>query len=274
MPTFFVCGCRITDCNIVRFGVFGGLIFIFMRKVGLKNCVLCFSLIGNVILFALLVFIGCIKTTFVYSKLERLGITKLDPAQRGDYWCIRGWTNTLEKLHINTNVVFFGNSIICGSNFEEYFPNIGICNLGYPGDNTDGMLLRVNQIKAVNPEKVFVMAGINGLYVQTEQVFAKKYTTLVDSIISAVPKAKIYLQSILPVNPSMNGGKMRNYKAIAQRNEIIREIAKQKGCIYVDLYNLYAVDGIMPAELTRDGVHLFPESYDRWANEIRKYIEE
>ena len=57
--------------------------------------------------------------------------------------------------------------------------------------------------------------------------------------------------------------KIENY------NEIVKKIAEQKGCIYLDLFKLYAVNGIMPAELTLDGVHLFPQSYDRWANEIK-----
>lgn len=245
-----------------------------MKKIGLKKCLLWCSVIGNVLLLALVIFIGCVKTNYIASKLERLGIMKVDPTKRGDYWCIQGWTNTLEKLHLDVDVVFFGNSITRGSSFEKYFPEVSICNLGYPGDNTDGMLLRVNQIKAVNPEKVFVMAGINGLHIQTEQVFTEKYATMVDSIKQAVPDAKIYLQSILPVNPSMKAGKSFNKEKIAKCNEIVRRIAEQKGCVYVDLYRLYAEDGIMPVELTRDGVHLFPESYDRWAEEIRKYIEE
>ena len=172
------------------------------------------------------------------------------------------------------DVVFFGNSITCGSSFEKYFPNVKICNLGYPGDNTDGMLLRTNQIKAVNPEKVFIMAGINGLHIQTEKVFTEKYATMVDSIKLAVPTAKIYLQSILPVNPSMKAGKGISKEKIARCNELVQKIAEQKGCVYIDLYRLYAVDGIMPEELTRDGVHLYPKAYDRWAKEIKKYIEE
>ena len=245
-----------------------------MKKFGLKKCLLWFSVIGNVLLFALVIFIGCVKTNYIASKLEGLGIMKVDPKKRGDYWCIQGWTNTLEKLHLDVDVVFFGNSITKGSSFEKYFPNVSICNLGRPGDTTDGMLLRVNQIKTVHPEKVFVMAGINGLHVQTEEVFAEKYTTMVDSIKQAVPDATIYLQSILPVNPSKKGQKSSLSEKIVNCNEIIRRIAGQKDCVYVDLYRLYAVDGIMPAELTRDGVHLFPESYDRWAEEIRKYIEE
>ena len=245
-----------------------------MKRIGLKKVVLGVSLIGNVLLFAITIFIGCVKTDYINSKLERLGIMKIDPVKRGDYWSIQGWTNTLEKLHLDMDVVFFGNSITRGSCFEKYFPNVKICNLGYPGDNTDGMLLRVKQIKVVNPEKVFVMAGINGLHIQTEEVFTEKYATMVDSIKLAVPTAKIYLQSILPVNPSMKAGKVFSKEKIARCNELVQKIAEEKGCVYIDLYKLYAVDGIMPKELTRDGVHLYPEAYDRWAEEIKKYVEE
>ena len=97
---------------------------------------------------------------------------------------------------------------------------------------------------------------------------------MVDSIKLAVPTAKIYLQSILPVNPSMKAGKSVSKEKIARCNELVQKIAEQKGCVYIDLYRLYAVDGIMPEELTRDGVHLYPKAYDRWAKEIKKYIEE
>ena len=245
-----------------------------MKRIGLKKCMLWISLVGNALLLALVIFVGCIKTNYVPSRLERLGIMKIDPTKRGDYWCIIGWTNTLEKLHLDVDVVFFGNSITRGSSFETYFPDVKICNLGYSGDNTDGMLLRVKQIKVVNPEKVFVMAGINGLHIQSESVFTEKYATMVDSIKQTVPTAKIYLQSILPVNPSMKAGKSFTKEKIARCNELVRKIAEQKGCVYIDLYRLYAVDGIMPEELTRDGVHLYPEAYHRWAEEIRKYIEE
>lgn len=201
---------------------------------------------------------------------------KTDPAKSGDYYCIGGWTNTLEKLHLNVDVVFFGNSITRGSSFEKFFPNVSICNLGYGGDTTVGMTHRAKQIKAVNPEKVFVMEGINGLHIQSESIFTEKYATMVDSIKQAVPEARIYLQSILPINPSMKAGKTFKNKIekIARFNEIVRTIAGEKGCVYVDLYNVYAKDGIMPKELTPDGVHLYPEAYDRWAEEIRKYIEE
>ena len=92
-----------------------------MKRIGLKKLLLWISLIGNVLLLVAIIFIGCVKTNYINSKLERLGIMKIDPVKRGDYWSIQGWTNTLEKLHLDMDVVFFGNSITRGSCFEEYF---------------------------------------------------------------------------------------------------------------------------------------------------------
>lgn len=229
------------------------------------------SLVANVILLVGIYVIG--QKSHFFRKMEiRLGWKEQLPKDRGDYWCILGWTNTLKKLNFDADVVFFGNSITCGSNFQDYFSNIRICNLGYSGDNMDGMMLRIGQIKAVTPEKVFVMAGINGLQNQTEEVFENKYQRMVDSIKSSVPEAVVYLQSILPVNHSMKKG-VASAAKIRKANEIIAKIAARSNCVYVNLWSLYEKDGEMPKELTRDGVHLFPEAYDRWADEIKKYIE-
>ena len=245
------------------------------------NLTLILSLAANVMLLASVYYIGGVKTDFFKRLGIRMGWMQVNsdvieissnPENRGDYWCIRGWTNTLNKLGYDADVVFFGNSITSGGNFQDYFPDIKICNLGYPGDNLDGMMLRIGQVKAVTPEKVFVMAGINGLKHQTEEVFERKYQYLVDSIKSSVPEAGVYLQSILPVNHSMSNVYASSDK-IMKVNNIIAKIASRSGCVYVDLWSLYEKDGEMPKELTRDGVHLFPEAYDRWADEIKRYIE-
>lgn len=240
------------------------------------------SLVANVVLLSGVFYIG-MKTEYFKRIEKRLGFyNKIDeettdceikPEVRCDYWCIQGWTNTLVKLNYDADVVFFGNSITRGGNFQNFFPNEKTCNLGYPGDNLEGMMFRVEQIKAVNPEKVFVMAGINGLQGQAECVFESEYQCLVDSIKNSVPNAEVYLQSILPVNHSMANIYASEDK-IKKANGIIKAIATRSGCVYVDLYSLYEKDGEMPQELTRDGVHLFPEAYERWMEEIREYIEE
>ena len=235
--------------------------------------ILVLSLVANVVLLAGVYFIGGVKTSFFRRIGTRMGICEMNPKDRGDYYCINGWTNTLNKLNYDADVVFFGNSITRGGDFQDYFTDVKTCNLGYPGDNMDGMMLRIGQIKAVNPEKVFVMAGINGLQSQTDNVFETKYQLMVDSIKSILPEAEIYLQSILPVNHDMKSG-LASKDKIQKANEIVAKIAQRSNCVYVDLWALYEKEGEMPQELTRDGVHLFPEAYDRWMEEIRKYIEE
>ena len=96
--------------------------------------------------------------------------------------------------------------------------------MGYPGDKIDGMMRKIETIKAVSPEKVFVMAGINGLRDMELNIFYDKYYLLVDSIKSAVPDANIYLESILPVSSSRTADYGSN-DIIADANKLIK-----KGC--------------------------------------------
>lgn len=222
-------------------------------------------LLGGVIYF---------KTNLVQRIGSRMGLIETKPMDNPNYWCIQGWTNTLEKLGVNFDVVFFGNSITKGSSFHEYFPNTSICNLGFPGDNLDGMMLRVDQIKAVKPQKIFIMAGINGLYLQTLEVFEEKYMRLVKAIKESNPNSALYLQSILPVNNSMAQKYVCSNDKINDANQIIKEIAHINDCIYINVHQLYIKDGEMNASLSRDGVHLLPQSYNAWANLLKPYIEE
>lgn len=231
------------------------------------------SIIFNIILCFLIVYIGYAKTNFFKRVGARLNICHIEDKDRPDYWCIQGWNNTIEKLNLNVDIVFFGNSITRGSSFHNYFKDKSVCNLGYPGDTLDGMLLRVKQIKDLHPKKVFIMAGINGLHWQSQDVFKEKYTKLLSLTTNAVPNSEIYLQSILPVNHKMKPGVASSNKII-EANKIIEELAKDYHCTYIDLYSIYAKDGEMPIELTRDGVHLFPESYEIWAKKIQPFIEQ
>lgn len=78
---------------------------------------------------------------------------------------------------------------------------------------------------------------------------------------------------ILPVNTEMRLGKnTADNKKIIEANKLIGAIARERHCAYVDLHRLYVKNGEMPEALTRDGVHLKSECYDRWAKAIHKYL--
>lgn len=116
-----------------------------------------------------------------------------------------------------------------------------------------------------------MMAGINDLKAMKTNQFAAEYKTLVDSVQTALPHSQLYLQSILPVNDRVYQKYGDNDK-IQSANEIIKQIAVKKGCIYIDLFSLYYRDGMLPQELTIDGVHLHPDAYKRWADAIQQYV--
>ena len=228
------------------------------------------SLLLNVFLIASIIFIGYIKTDFIKRQFVKLGISKIESTKRTDYWCIRGWTNTLDKLNLNVDVVFFGNSITAGSSFHDFFTDKSICNLGYPGDNLTGMMARVQQIQIVKPEKVFVMGGINGLKQMPLNIFETQYRELIVAIKDTVPTAEIYLQSILPVSNAHS--RAASNKKISDCNLIIRDIAKSLGCKYIDLYSLYTKNDEINPDYSRDGVHIKEEHYDKWIEAIRPFI--
>lgn len=206
------------------------------------------------------------------NALVRRGIIERDYSKNPD-WALIGWTNTLQKMHYDCDIAFLGNSITAGSDFQLFFQDKKIVNLGYSGDIIPGMINRIEMVRAVSPEKVFVMAGTNDLAHISIEKYVKRYDALIEAFNKEVPNAKIYIQSVLPVNHEMSSGYATNEK-IRNANAEISRLAKEKGCTFINLYDLYEEGGEMKKELTRDGVHLKPEAYDIWAEAIEKYIYE
>ncbi len=190
-------------------------------------------------------------------------------------YAVDGWNNCLNKMTYDCDVVFFGDSITRGSDFGKYFDGVEICNLGFPGDTLNGMKKRVSMIKAVHPEKVFIMGGINGLRDHNVDVCVQRYSELLDLIEKAVPDVEIYVQSVLPIasykESSWYGGGICKNATIRAFNEKLKELAEEKGHVYIDLYSVYEKDGSLDPDYTSDGLHLGGH-YEPWAEAIREYI--
>jgi len=194
-----------------------------------------------------------------------------DESQQPDYWSVVGWNNTIRKLNYDCDICFFGHSQIAMSDFQNTFPHKKIVNLGYPGDNVDGMLRRVDPLRQLNPEKVFVMCGVNSLGM-ADTTFQKKYHTLVDSVRRTVPHARIYLFNILPERDGDLGEARLNAK-IQSRNKYIAHYASSKGLTCIDLFTPFCdKETKLKAEYSIDGLHIDPDGYTLWASLIEEYI--
>ena len=238
-----------------------------------------FAIRGGVILNILLTLIIVMVTykSGYYKKLYSIvTCSGENPKETPDYWAVRGWANTVKKLDLRVDIAFFGNSITYFSNFDECYKkdSISIINLGYPGDNIEGMISRVDMLKSCNPQKVFLMAGINGLEAQTIEHFKELYTELLDSIQKDLPYSHIYIQSILPVNEALLDRAKGPNSKIVEANAILQQLSENRECTYINLFDLYCEDGQLPKRYTKDGLHLLPEAYEPWADAIDKYIKE
>lgn len=128
-------------------------------------------------------------------------------------------------------------------------------------------------IRAAHTKKIFVMAGTNDIFHISIADFENRYNQLLDMMSDSIPDAKIYLQSILPMNKGMKSDAPTDEK-ICQANKSIQKIAGNRGFNYIDVYSAYVKNGELPAVLTKDGVHLYREFYDRWAKKIEPYVME
>ena len=97
-----------------------------------------------------------------YSEriLIRCGLKEEKAQEPGINYTLISWESSLAQLDYDADIVFLGDSITQMGNFQSYFIDKRIINLGISGDSLCGMTSRVNMISNVKAEKVFLMAGI------------------------------------------------------------------------------------------------------------------
>lgn len=177
--------------------------------------------------------------------------------------CLQAWTNSLRQMNAKADIVFFGDSLTYYGDFTSVFPGKVVCNLGLRGDTIKGMIKRVNQIKFLSPKKVYLMAGLNDVAVYSPTEFGVQYESLILCLKAELPKGKLVIQSLLPVN-CVDFRISCKTRQIKDCNELISLIASRYNLDYLDLFSAYEIEDRLPRELTYDGIHLKPASYDKW----------
>lgn len=182
--------------------------------------------------------------------------------------CIEGWTNSLKQLKLKADIVFFGDSLTYYGDFASVFPDKVVCNLGLRGDSLHGMISRVDQIKCMHPDVVFLMAGINDVSRCSVNEFKGCYRELIQALFGLLPNTNIIVQSLLPVNSSGYVISCDNQSIVACNNQI-RDLAASFNIKFVDLFSEYEIKGELPDYMTVDGIHLRRECYNKWYELIK-----
>lgn len=187
-------------------------------------------------------------------------------------WYTESWNNCLKQMAISADAVFFGDSITFDGDFQSMFPDKMVVNLGVPGNGISELINRANQVALVNPKKVFVLAGINGLKEDSLEYAVAKYKELINTLKEQNPEAEIYVQSVLPVSVDKELSYVTN-DIIMKFNDSVKAMASECRIEYVDLHSVYYKNKQMDPKATRDGIHLKAEAYDRWVKIIKPLME-
>ena len=188
------------------------------------------------------------------------------------------YVQRLEKFKkepiVTGKILFLGNSITEKGNWRKLLKDSTIINRGISGDNTFGVLNRLEDITKRKPSRIFLLIGVNDLSKNIpNEVIIENIFSIVGKIRAASPKTRIFLHSLLPVNPAV-----KDFPISFAKQENILEIngqLKKYGDVfkftYIDLHSQFLdKQNALDVRYTLDGLHLNAAGYQRWVLYLKK----
>ena len=188
-----------------------------------------------------------------------------------------------------SDAALLGDSLTVG--FSDYSINLGgalIC--GYTGVGPDAIVNRsavkssvrgsevaMDVLTAAQPKKLYILLGTNTLTtLGAADRFLAYYGQMLDLLRQALgDDCVIYVQSIPPVRPEAAAEKPGLASDVLRSvNEQLAQLAAQKGCVYLDLWEAMA-DGegnLKEVLAAPDGVHFSAgNGYGAWVTYLRNH---
>ncbi|WP_017306844.1 SGNH/GDSL hydrolase family protein [Spirulina subsalsa] len=173
--------------------------------------------------------------------------------------------------------ILLGDSITLWFSKDYLPPNYTWLNQGISGENTVGLLRRLNLLDTTQPEVIYVMIGINDILRGTgDETILANHRLIVSQLKRSHPRSRIVLQSILPHSAERATWEGRDRllnipnQRIRNLNRQLEAIAKNERIYFLDLYPLFAdTQGNLKMELSTDGLHLNGEGYKIWSTALQ-----
>ena len=175
---------------------------------------------------------------------------------------------------IDDNFVFLGDSITNGYNLDEYYPEYPTVKSGVNGYKTQDILNNMNKMVYIyNPSKVFLLIGINDIHAgKSKEYIINNIEKIIDNIKENRKNAKIYVESIYPVNSKMRSNSKNDFTI--EVNKAIKKLCKEKNIVYINIHDLLTDNnGDLKKKYTTDGLHLSEDGYKIVTKEITKYLQ-
>ena len=175
---------------------------------------------------------------------------------------------------VTGKVIFLGNSITEMGDWKKVTGDTTVINRGIGGDITYGVLKRLQDVTGRRPRKVFLLLGINDIGKDIpDPVIADNELKIVKAIHDKCPQTKIFVESVLPVNSTVNNFPQHYDKEehVLALNKLLQANAAAGNYTFVDIFHLFVdADGRLQAQYTYEGLHLKPPAYVIWVDYLRK----
>jgi lysophospholipase L1-like esterase len=161
-------------------------------------------------------------------------------------------------------------------NWQKLLNDFNVVNRGIGGDNTYGVLHRLPEIIGMQPAKVFLLIGINDIGKDIPgTVIAHNIATIVKQLKEGSPDTKIYVESIMPVNPDVPNFPQHYDKQgyILTANKLSKAAMQPLQVPFINIHDLFPdAQGRLNAKYTADGLHLTQTGggYEKWIAFLKK----
>ncbi len=184
----------------------------------------------------------------------------------------------MEKFQIEPVVtgktIFAGNSITEGGNWRRLLKDSTVINRGISGDNTFGLLQRLDEITRRKPRRLYLLIGINDLSKNIpNEAIIENIFSIVGKVRAASPATKIFVHSLLPVNPSVRDFPVQFAKQqnILEINGQLKKYGDALKYTFIDIYTHFnGEQDLLDARFTHDGLHLNAAGYIHWVEYLKK----
>lgn len=171
------------------------------------------------------------------------------------------------------NAVFVGDSLTIGIQNFSGFNSEFLCAGGLNTETLETLILdngmtvieTIEEMEHIG--KIYIMLGTNEVAFDDMSLFLTRYSGFIDKVRKKFPNVIVYIESIMPVTNDTSETTGITNESITLYNEQLLEMAKTKGCYYVDCHSYFeGPDGALPDDIGSDGIHLGPEKYKEFAD--------
>lgn len=176
-----------------------------------------------------------------------------------------------------TDTLAAGDIVLLGDSHTErggdWSGHLGIPhikNRGISGDNTDGVMARINEIICAQPAVVILMIGTNDLFTAYDaQKIASNIDLIGNTLAGQLPDARIIVQTVMPLAE----GHEMTVKLSAINMKLRAMVSANYQLLDTNLL-LSDAKGALPPTFTQDGVHLNKFGYRQWFDILRDALRE